>query len=160
LFGKFAKRASKLSPQNVNNHFVLVKMLFKSARRDSVCLDNPAEFIGTVRAPAKPNSKRAFTLSELQAILALADGEWPSMILFGLYTGQRLSDLVRLEWSNIDLERGEVRLVTSKTSRVMTIPMEPALRIAYRVVTGRRLIHTLRCTRPHRESKRVVKCLQ
>jgi integrase len=51
------------------------------------------------------------------------------MILFGLYTGQRLSDLVRLEWNNIDLERGEVRLVTSKTSRVMTIPMAPALRL-------------------------------
>jgi integrase len=62
---------------------------------------------------------------ELQAILAIADPEWRSPILFGLYTGQRLSDLVSLTWNNIDLERGEVRLVTSKTSRLMIIPMAP-----------------------------------
>ena len=109
-------------------------MLFKSARRDCVCLDNPAEFIGTVRAAGgKPEQKRSeqkrpFTVSELQAILAGADPEWRSLILFGLYTGQRLSDLVTLGWNNIDLERGEVRLVTGKTNRRMIIPMAPPLR--------------------------------
>src|SRR5262249_38542264 len=54
--------------------------------------------------------------------------EWRSLILFGLYTGQRLGDLVTLGWNNIDLERGEVRLVTGKTNRRMIIPMAPALR--------------------------------
>jgi hypothetical protein len=68
--------SSKLSPESVNNHFVLVKMLFKGARRDGVCLDNPAEFIGAVRAAAKPNHKRSFTLAELQAVLAIADSKW------------------------------------------------------------------------------------
>jgi integrase len=67
-------------------------------------------------------------LPELQAILAVADPEWRSLILFGLYTGQRLSDLVTLGWNNIDLERGEVRLVTGKTNRRMIIPMAPPLR--------------------------------
>ena len=106
----------------------MLRMLFKSARRDHVCLDNPAEFIGPVRASAKPDNKRPFSLPELKAILAVADPEWRSLILFGLYTGQRLSDLVSLTWHNLDLERGEVRLVTSKTSRTMIIPMAPALR--------------------------------
>src|SRR5262245_58982278 len=104
-------------------------MLFKSARRDVVCSDNPVEFIGYVRAAGrKAEQKRPFTIAELQAILAVADPEWRSLILFGLYTGQRLSDLVSLSWNNIDLERGEVRLVTSKTSRTMIIPMAPPLR--------------------------------
>jgi integrase len=103
-------------------------MLFKSARRDHVCLDNPAEFIGPVRASAKPANKRPFSLPELKAILAVADPEWRSLILFGLYTGQRLSDLASLTWHNLDLERGEVRLKTSKTGRTMIIPMAPALR--------------------------------
>jgi hypothetical protein len=68
-------------------------------------------------------------ITELQAILAVADPEWRSPILFGLYTGQRLSDLVSLSWNNIDLERDEVRLITSKTSRSMIIPMAPPLRV-------------------------------
>jgi integrase len=67
-------------------------------------------------------------MAELQAILAVADPEWRSLLLFGLYLGQRLGDLVTLGWNNIDLERGEVRLVTSKTFRTMIIPMAPPLR--------------------------------
>jgi integrase len=118
----------KLSSVTVNNHLSMLRMLFKSARRDCVCLDNPAEFIGPVRTSAKSDNKRPFSLPELKAILAVADPEWRSLILFGLYTGQRLSDLVSLTWNNIDLERGEVRLVTSKTDRTMIIPMAPALR--------------------------------
>jgi len=120
--------SAKLSSATVNNHLSMLRMLFRSARRDHVCLDNPAEFIGPVRASAKPDSKRPFSLPELKAILAVADLEWRSLILFGLYTGQRLSDLASLTWHNLDLERGEVRLVTSKTGRTMIIPMAPALR--------------------------------
>jgi hypothetical protein len=68
-------------------------MLFKAARRDVVCSDNPAEFIGPVRASGKTEQKRSeqkrpFTLAELQAILAIADPEWRSLILFGLCTRQ------------------------------------------------------------------------
>lgn len=63
------------------------------------------------------------------AILSVADPEWRSLILFGLYTGHRLGDLVSLTWNNIDLERDEVRLTTSKTSRTMIIPLAPPLRV-------------------------------
>ena len=120
--------SAKLSATTVNNHLAVLKTFFKSARRDGVCLDNPAEFIGPVRASAKSLHKRPFTITEVQALLAFADPEWRSLILFGLYSGQRLGDLVSLTWHNIDLERGEVRLVTSKTGRRMIIPMAPPLR--------------------------------
>jgi integrase len=121
--------SATVSATTTNNHLALVKMLFKSARRDIVCSDNPVEFIGYVRAAGrKAKEKRPFTLAELQAVLAVADPEWRSLILFGLYTGQRLGDVASLTWTNIDLERGEVRLVTSKTSRTMIIPMAPPLR--------------------------------
>jgi integrase len=121
--------STALSATTTNNHLSLIKMLFKAARRDTVCADNPAEFIGVVRDTGrKTKQKRSFTLGELEALLAVADPEWRSLILFGLYTGQRLSDLVSLRWNNIDLDRGEVRLVTSKTGRRMIIPMAPPLR--------------------------------
>ena len=79
----------------------------------------------TFATQRKAEQKRPFTVGEIQAILAVADPEWRSLILFGLYTGQRLSDLVSLAWNNIDLERSEVRFVTSKTGRRMIIPMAP-----------------------------------
>jgi len=50
------------------------------------------------------------------------------MILFGLYTGQRLGDLATLNWSNVDLENSQVRLTTSKTGKVLIIPMAEPLK--------------------------------
>ena len=46
-----------------------------------------------------------------------------SLILFGLYTGQRLGDPASLTWFNVDLERGEIRFSTAKTGRQMILPI-------------------------------------
>ncbi len=50
------------------------------------------------------------------------------MILFGLYTGQRLKDIATLTSANIDLEEREVRLTTHKTRRRQIIPLAKPLR--------------------------------
>jgi integrase len=102
-------------------------MFFKSAHRDGYLLENPAEHVDAVRDRSK-EARRPFTISELQAVMALADPEWRSLIRFGLYTGQRLADLSLLTWENVDLTRNEVRLVTKKTGKRLTIPMSAPLR--------------------------------
>src|SRR6516165_9424269 len=71
---------------------------------------------------------RPFTVDELRAILEVATPEWQSLIKFGLYTGQRLGDLARLTWSNLDLERNVIRLQARKTGKAMTIPIAEPLR--------------------------------
>lgn len=58
---------------------------------------------------------------------ARADDEWRSLINFGLYTGQRLGNLARLRWSQIDLESDEIRLTTGKTNKRLLLPIAPAL---------------------------------
>jgi integrase len=45
------------------------------------------------------------------------------MILFGLYTGQRLGDIATLTKQNLDLESKEVRLTTGKTGRRQILPL-------------------------------------
>jgi integrase len=51
------------------------------------------------------------------------------MILFGLYSGQRLGDIAKITWSNLDLEKGRLRLTVQKTHKVLIIPMaEPLIR--------------------------------
>jgi len=71
--------------------------------------------------------RRPFTIDELKRILKVADDEWRGMILFGLYTGQRLGDIATLTWQNLDLQRAELRLVTTKTGRRQAIPIAPPL---------------------------------
>jgi integrase len=102
--------------------------MFKSARRDSVITEDPAEFVEPVRRERASKIKRPFTLAELRRILDLARDEWRSMILFGLYSGQRLGDVATLRWSNIDLLRNELRLSTRKTGKTMILPLAAPLR--------------------------------
>src|SRR6266478_5306595 len=65
--------------------------------------------------------RRPFTAAEIQSIMSVADPEWQSLIKFGLYTGQRLSDLAPLTWlhdlhgcNGLTFERNHARQVPSR----------------------------------------------
>ena len=49
------------------------------------------------------------------------------MIKLGLYTGQRLSDLATITWSQVDLPRAEIRLQVRKTGRRLLLPIAAPL---------------------------------
>ena len=57
--------------------------------------------------------------------------EWYRLFLIGIYTGLRLGDCCRLDWSQINLAQGVIQLVPRKTrrhhQRMVTIPVHPAL---------------------------------
>jgi integrase len=119
--------AKQLASKTVNHELKVLRMLFRSARRDGAISDDPSEFVDTIRQSSE-SKRRPFTISELRAVLSNADDEWKSMILFGLYTGQRLGDVATLTWHNVDLLRSEVRLVTKKTGKRLILPIAPPLR--------------------------------
>jgi integrase len=123
-----ALSARGLAPKTINHRLKVAKMVFRAGRRDGLLSEDPSEFVAVVRSRNSSENKRPFSIDQLRAVLAVADPEWRSLVLFGLYTGQRLGDLARLRWSNIDLARNELRLVTSKTNRSMIIPLATPLR--------------------------------
>jgi integrase len=119
--------AEKYGAGRVNFHVKTLRMFFRAAHRDGFILENPAAYLEPVRN-RELERRRPFTVDEIRSALAVADDEWKSLIRLGLYTGQRLADLALLTWSNIDLQRGEIRLTTKKTGRRLTIPIADALR--------------------------------
>src|SRR5438874_5923341 len=120
------EEAKRFAPKTVNHQVKFLRMIFRAARRDALVSDDPAEFVDTVRK-GKSAPRRPFTIPELKAVLSVADDEWRSMVYFGLYTGQRLSDVAMLTWENIDLARGEIRLVSRKTARTLILPIAASL---------------------------------
>ena len=108
----------KVSPASVNDRIKVLRMVFKSARREGLISDNPVEFVDAVRG-AKRRKKPTFTIDQLRAVIDAADDEWRSMILFGLYSGQRLGDVARLTWANLDLQARELRIETQKTGKIV-----------------------------------------
>ena len=125
---RYKKALAAGHPVTGNQRLKLVKMLLKAAREDGCSFDDP--FIGLKlfkEEQNSPDARRPFSVPELQRLLAAADGEWRSLILFGLYTGQRLGDSAALRWSQIDIARGELSIITKKTGRRMLIPINTAL---------------------------------
>ncbi|WP_346187116.1 tyrosine-type recombinase/integrase [Rubritalea halochordaticola] len=120
-------RRNEVAAKTVNHELKCLRMLFKAAKKAHLIADDPTEFVDTIREE-KVKVRRGFTIDEVKSVLAVADDEWRSMIFFGLYTGQRLSDISKLTWRNVDLERNEVRLVTEKTGKSLRIPIASPLR--------------------------------
>jgi integrase len=122
--------ATSVSASTVNHDLVGVQMIFGDARRRGILGENPAEGIKPVRefADQAETSRRAFTIAELRALLAVANEEWDSMIRLGFLTGARLIDIALLRWGNVDLTREELRYTAKKTGKATLIPITGALR--------------------------------
>ena len=114
--------AKRLSASTANQGIKLLRVILEDARRDGYIAENPAADCGMLKK-ATVTSRRPFTLDELRSVLAVADTEWRSMIFFGVYIGQRLSDIARLTWANVDLAAQEIHLRTGKTGRMVRIPI-------------------------------------
>jgi integrase len=104
----------------------VLRSVFTVARREGLIDDNPADRVAVLKQ-RKDFERRPFTLPELKRLMELADEEWRGMILFGLYTGQRLGDIATLTWKNLDLAQEEIRLTTGKTGRRQILPLTTPL---------------------------------
>lgn len=89
--------------------------------------------------PEDSHSRRELTLDEIKRLLAEAKKvgvEWHTLFLIGIYTGLRLGDCCKLDWSNINLGAGIIQLIPSKTrrhahGRPVTIPIHQILGQAF-----------------------------
>jgi integrase len=118
--------AKKLTVGTVNISIKVVRGALAQAKRDGLVDVNEGQRV-TLLKRTKGLERRPFTLGELKRILEAANEEWRGMILVGLYTGLRLSDVATLTWANLDLRREEIRVTTSKTGRRQILPLAQPL---------------------------------
>ena len=84
--------------------------------------------------------------------------DWHTLFLIGIYTGLRLGDCCKLDWSSVNLEQGVIQLIPSKTRRhahghPVTIPIHPVLRKALEeALEGTRRQRRARCPSPQCEA--------
>ena len=61
----------------------------------------------------------------------ISNNEWHLLLLIGIYTGLRLGDCCRLDWTQVNLAAGVIQVVPRKTrrhhQRMVTIPIHPVL---------------------------------
>ncbi|MCR4293037.1 MAG: site-specific integrase [Candidatus Kuenenia sp.] len=98
------------------------------AAQEQVISTNPMQ--GFKRLKTDETSKRVLTDEEIREILnesALPIGWERTAILFGLFTGIRLMDVMSLKWSSIDFNGSTITLVQQKTGRTISLPLSSYL---------------------------------
>ena len=92
--------AGRLSSATANLALKILRVAFNQAFRDGFIQASPAAQVTTISRRGERSKRHGFTLPELQRALANASNEWRGLILFGLYTGQRLKDIATLTHQN------------------------------------------------------------
>ena len=127
----FRNHSSKIvAAKTVNHDLKALRMIFQSALQERVISESPCDFVKTTKGGPK-SKKPHFTIPQLEALIGVADEEWQSMIRFGLYSGQRISDVATLTWRNVDLQTLQVRLVQRKTGKPVIIPIKDTPLLPY-----------------------------
>ena len=123
---------AELCATTYNNRVCVLREMFRVLASKAGLEDDP--WAGVRLRPDDSHSRRELTMDELQRLLDAAKKygeEWHKLILIGIYTGLRLGDCCRLEWSQVNLAEGVIQLVPTKTrrhhQRLVTIPVHPAL---------------------------------
>ena len=104
-----------LSASTANKHLVLLRSIWHALRRRIGASESPWEDIR--RRVEEPHSRRALSADELSAVVAAAQGDMRRLFVVGIYTGLRLGDAARLDWSCVDLAGGVITLAPRKTRR-------------------------------------------
>lgn len=117
--GRVRKSTAKL-------HTRLCREVFKKAVAEQYREADPFAKLPPIKAD--PVIRKGFNPDQLRDILrAAGETEWRSLVLFGLYTGQRLGDIAALTWRNLDTVNGVIRIRAAKTGAEVEIPIPPPL---------------------------------
>lgn len=128
---------TNISGSTYNGRVCVLREIFRTLAIKAGLEDNPWD--GVRLRPDDSHSRRELTMGEIHRLLVAAreadrEGkteEWYKLILVGIYTGLRLGDCCRLDWSQVNLAEGVIQLVPQKTrrhhQRLVTIPIHPTL---------------------------------
>lgn len=119
--------AERVSATTANNRLKAVRAFFASAVRDGYARTNPAEGLKVLKKSREKGVRRPFTREEIARVLAVCSPDWRLLVRLGLGTGQRLGDLVRMDWADLDLEGGLWMMRTGKVGMKLVLPVLPDL---------------------------------
>jgi len=127
-----SERRRGLAENSIRLDIALISHVFETARREwgFETLVNPCRLI-KLPASSKPRNRRLEEGEETRLLNAITKtmSRTPcvsALIKVALETGMRQGELLRLNWSDVDLRRGEVHLDETKSGDPRDVPLSPA----------------------------------
>jgi len=118
------ERAASVAIATRNRDLSILSSVFRRAVKLGHCRENPARGFSRRKEEA-----RAFPYIDVAGQRRLVDQCHESirpLVVIALETGLRQGELLRLEWSAVDLERRRLTVRKSKTKRPRTVPLTSA----------------------------------
>jgi integrase len=128
-----------LSPKSRTNYRANIGVLFSYAEQRGIIDRNP--ILRTAKPKLVDRPPEIFTVDELHALLETAAKLEPDvlpMLAIGAFAGLREAEIQRLDWSEVDLNRGhiEVKAAKAKSARRRIVPILPNLAAWLRPYSG------------------------
>lgn len=105
----------KLTTKTVRNIIIPLRSVIETALVDEIIDKNPLDKIILTKLLDRKTSKSDYVVDpfdrkEIEAILDCAEGQVKNLFQFAFFTGLRTSELIALEWGDIDWVHGQVRV--------------------------------------------------
>lgn len=114
------------SKYDVNNGISAIKAWLRWCLYLDFINKNPAERIKKINIQESP--RLSYTPEQVKEIIQRSEGEtiYP-LVMIAIYTGMRKSELLRLDWKDIDLKEGIITVKMSKSKKIRRIPISDEL---------------------------------
>ncbi len=132
--------AAGKSARTANLSVTVISAAFNAALRLHKTDINPCVVLD--KLPEEDSIERdTFTPEQVAKLVEAAEGDWKPAILFGYYTGARLSDVANMPWQRklklklsgkpvyqgIDFENKKLVYIAQKTKKLIQVPLHPQL---------------------------------
>jgi len=124
----------------INRSLTSLRSLFNQAVKDGKIRDNPTARIKKLR---EDNQRvRYLTEQEIFKLLDCATPRLHDFIILGVNTGMRKSNLINLQWEDIDFGAGVIHVLKTKSGKAYELPMNESVlnllkRLSYKERSGR-----------------------
>ncbi len=122
-----SKTATTIAPRTVNFYIGFLRLFFSIMQKLKLTLENPFEAVE--KMVGKSVCREIFSDDEIALLLTQKHHRLYPLIVFGLYTGLRRGDIVRLKHSDIDWQHRFIRIDQNKTAAAVDIPMLPPVAV-------------------------------
>ena len=120
--------AKDISSKTRTNYLSILRASLHDAVEDEQISSNP--MLGrrlkqqTVEVSKRSDEIDPFSWEERESIKNAADGQFKLMIVFGFWTGLRISELIALDWKKVNWERKTIKIdqVLTQTSKSFEVP--------------------------------------
>jgi integrase len=113
-----ARKTAKLKPKSVNNHLTMLRRLLVVAKKRGLIAAVPEiEWLKVSRPDFD-----FLSFEEAGRLLAAVDPGWHCMVITAMKTGLRQGELIALQWQDIDLVGGLLRVRRSAVRGVIGVP--------------------------------------